>query len=83
LPHSAFRGQSLDEINFETGSDIPMRLEDTRGNLQNVWEAAPIFNAANMSSGSLNRIGLALSLPVARRWLDWPFGVDYRIVDGA
>ncbi len=31
LPHSAFRGQTPDEMYFETGKDIPNQLETARG----------------------------------------------------
>ena len=30
LPHSAFRGQTPDEMHFGTGNDIPQRLEEAR-----------------------------------------------------
>ena len=30
LPHSAFRGQTPDEMYFETGNEIPRQLEITR-----------------------------------------------------
>ena len=30
LPHSAFRGQTLDEMYFGKGDEIPQQLEDSR-----------------------------------------------------